>query len=291
MTTFFANTNPNCAISEFALTANRNGKALTNNIKKTIAFDATTGELSVLNNNHKAKDIRFFIQAKTSGGVLIYKKFKLIVTDNKPPYLKGFKNKKSLKQTVIIVDPTDKDAERYVKIKLPIALDEEKNKIRYKFSGQKEKWISRVNKKEIRIDTKKIKSLDKGLWRIGIRLRDDKYGKTRLETNYIVPIKIVYKEPVVVAEKKNTTATAAGNSTLPTNPLARTDPTATANATAGDATAADATTDNSTAAADSNDTTAATAADGTKKDKAKAKKSDDKKSTAAADSTTDKKAV
>jgi len=97
MTTFFANTNPNCAISEFALTANRNGKALTNNIKKTIAFDATTGELSVLNNNHKAKDIRFFIQAKTSGGVLIYKKFKLIVTDNKPPYLKGFKNKKSLK--------------------------------------------------------------------------------------------------------------------------------------------------------------------------------------------------
>jgi hypothetical protein len=97
MASFFKNTNPNCAISSFAITANKNGKKLTEIIKKTITFDETTGELSVLNNNHKAKDIKFFVQAKTSGGALVYKKFRLMVTDNKPPYLKGFKGKKSLK--------------------------------------------------------------------------------------------------------------------------------------------------------------------------------------------------
>lgn len=297
MASFFKNTNPNCAISSFAITANKNGKKLTEIIKKTITFDETTGELSVLNNNHKAKDIKFFVQAKTSGGALVYKKFRLMVTDNKPPYLKGFKGKKSLKETVITVDPTDKNAERYVKIKLPVAEDEEKNTIKYKFSGQKEKWISKINKKTIKIDTKKIKSLDAGTWRIGIRLRDDKYGLTRLETNYIVPIKIVYKEPPVeekVVEKKNTTATAAGgNSTNPLNTTDPSDPTATAadaatdNSTAADA-AADSNDTTDATAADSNDTTDATATDGTKKDSTKAESADKKSTDAAADSTTDK---
>lgn len=290
MTSFFSNSNPNCAISSFSLTKDIKGTALAENIKKTITFDTTTGELTVLNNNNKAKDIKFFIQAKSSGGALIYKKFKLIVTDNKPPYLKGFKGKKNLKKVTIEVDPTDKNAERYIKIKLPVALDEEKNVIKYKFSGQKEKWISKINKNLIKIDTQKIKALDAGTWRIGIRLRDDKYGKTRLETNYIVPIEIKYKEPVVVVEEKNTTASAA-NSTLPTGPIGSADSadSATDNATAaGDSTAADATTDNSTAAADSNDTTAATAADDTKDDSTATAKSADKSTAAAADSTTDK---
>jgi hypothetical protein len=118
MTSFFTNTNPNCPIKKFAIT-HSNGKSISAKNLKTIVYDETTGDLEILNNNNKAVVMWFTIQAESSGGNFIYKKMKLIVTDNKPPYLKGFEGKKSLKKTFIKVDPTDKDAERYVKIKLP----------------------------------------------------------------------------------------------------------------------------------------------------------------------------
>lgn len=152
MTSFFTNTNPNCAIKKFAIT-HSDGKSISATNLKTIVYNEATGDLEILNNNNKAKVMWFTIQAESSGGKFVYKKMKLTVTDNKPPYFKQYVGKKGLKKTFIKVDPEDKNAERYVKIKLPKAVDDEKNKIKYKFSGQKQKWITKANKNEIIIDT------------------------------------------------------------------------------------------------------------------------------------------
>lgn len=293
MTAFFKNSNPNCAIKKFAIT-HLTGKSISANSLKTVVFDETLGDLTILNNINKAKLIWFTIQAETSGGEFVYKKMLLSVTDNKPPYFKGYEKKKGLKEIIVKVKEEDKDAERYIKIKLPKAVDDEKNKILYKFSGQKRKWISKATKNVIIIDTQKIKSKDAGAWRVGLRLRDDKYRLTRLETNFLIPIKIEYIEkPKPKKEKKedkaaNATADATAADGTTTDADAKVaDPDTDAKATAADGTAADA--DATAADAD------ATAADGTAADATAADSTDkaaaDKPATAAADKTDKKTAV
>lgn len=307
MTSFFSNSNPNCGIKGFSLTSDQKGTPIDAFYTKFIKLNANTGEFEILNKINKAKNYKFFIQAESSGGEFSYKKMRLRVVDNKAPYFKGYKdakssNQKRLPTVKIAIDPTDL-GDKIMKIKFPRAFDTEKDKIEYKFTYQKQKWIKQLskqgNKYVLKIDKTKIKASDAGNIRIGVQLKDDKYSVTRLENSYILPISITYKEPVVVKNKTESTSkadTAAGNATdtvAAAGNKTSTAADATADTAAGNATDAD-----TTAAADSNatdaaaadttaaadDTTAATASTDTATDKAAT-------ATTAADATTDKTAT
>lgn len=302
MKSFFSNTNPNCGIKGFSLTADRKGTPIDAKLAKSIKFDESTGKVEILNNNNKAHTFKFFIQAESSGGSFAYKPMKLKVIDNLPPYFRGFRSAKqrTLTKVKVNADPTEK-GNQIVTVKLPVAVDKEKNEIVYKLSYQKKKWIKKFskvgNKYVLKIDKSKITEKDAGPFRIGITLRDDKYTITRQENSYILPIDIKYKKPEPVVKEKdpadaaNKTATAAngtaaagnatatdGNATAATtdDTAAATTDDSTADATTDDSTA-DSTTDDSTAATTDDDSTAAASTD--KKDKAATAATADSKST------------
>lgn len=208
-----------------------------------------------MNNSNKNKNYNFFIQAESSGGEFAYKSMKLKVIDNIAPFFKGFRarGKRTFNPIKITVDKTKTDDSEIVKVILPVVKDLEGNKILYKFTNAKAKWIKKLSKNGngkfvLKVDKSKIKASDAGTTRIGIRLRDDKYSKTRLQNDYYLPVIIKYIEAKpVVAEKSassNSTAAAANGTASTANGTATATTAASGNATA-DATAA---ADNSTAA-------------------------------------------
>lgn len=254
MTAFFDNTNPNCAIKKFSITSDTTGTAISAAAAKSIVFDSTTGIVKIMNNSNKNKNYNFFIQAESSGGEFAYKSMKLKVIDNIAPFFKGFRarGKRTFNPIKITVDKTKTDDSEIVKVILPVVKDLEGNKILYKFTNAKAKWIKKLSKNGngkfvLKVDKSKIKASDAGTTRIGIRLRDDKYSKTRLQNDYYLPVIIKYIEakPVVAEKSASSNSTAAANGTASAaNKTATATTAASGNATAADATAAD----NSTAA-------------------------------------------
>lgn len=216
-----------------------------------------------MNKLNKGEVYKFYIQAESSGGEFAYKPMKLKIIDNLAPYFRGYKanNKRTLPKVNIKVDPTETD-DNIVKVKLPVAVDKEKNDIKYNFVYSKKPWIKKLskvgNKYVLKIDKSKITEKDAGSFRISINLRDDKYSITRLENTYLLPISIDYKAPpkpvaTETASSDGNSTAAAGNATA----------TATAAVGGGNSTADAAAAGDATDAAAGNDTdSTATAADG-----------------------------
>jgi len=241
-----------------------------------------------MNNSNKNKKYNFFIQAESSGGEFAYKSMKLIVIDNIAPFFKGFRaqGKRTFNPIKITVDKTNADDSEIVKVILPVVKDLEGNKILYKFTNAKAKWIKKLSKNAngkfvLKVDKSKIKLKDAGTTRIGIRLRDDKYSKTRLENNYYLPVVIKYIEakPVVAEKSAADNSTAAANGTASAANGTATATTADSGNATADATAAD----NSTAAtAESGNATATATVSAVA-----ATAADSNSTAAAADTTTD----
>lgn len=141
---FFSNSNPNCALKAFKLTSDEDGTPISPTVAKSIVFDEATGELQILNNNNKAKNFKFYVQAEGAGGSFAYKPFVLEVTDNHAPYFMGFKKTLTLPTVTIKVDPTEKQDTKQV-VRLPRAVDREDDKIEYTFTNAKHKWIKKVS--------------------------------------------------------------------------------------------------------------------------------------------------
>lgn len=284
LTSFFDNSNPNCAIKGFKLVANKKGEALSNQLTQQVEFDSENDEIKIKNNYNKARNEKFFIQAESSGGKFAYKKLRLVVQDNKAPYFKGVKGLR-LPEVKITYDPTD-DSDTKQTVKIPRAIDDEDDKIDFAWTNVDHDWIQKVvvrnNKYTVTIDKTKIKPTDAGSINIGVTLKDDKYSITRLQNNYLMKVTINYVTPKVAETTTDavssssaaanstatattaTAATAAGNDTA----TAAND---TATATTDSATTDDSTADNSTDTADSSDSAAA----------------DNSTDTAAADNSTD----
>jgi len=301
LTSYFANSNPNCGIKGFKLTNDRRGADLALTRAKHVKLDATTDELKILNNLNVAKNFKFFIQAESSGGAFAYKKMRYTVTANIAPYLQGYRKLKTLPTVKLTVDPTDYDGKTFT-IKFPKAVDKEKNTIKYEWTNTEHKWITKLavvgKKYQMKIDKTKIKATDAGVVRIGLTLQDDKYDLTRLENVYYLPIDIKYVKPKALAANSTgssdstANATTSANATVPTNATAATSAAGTtAAAAANSSTAADGTTssnDTASTAANTNDIGAtseddAKTADSTKK----AAKADPTKPAVATTTTTD----
>jgi hypothetical protein len=166
---FFSNSNPNCGIKGFSLTSDRKGTPIDAKLAKSIKFDESTGLVEILNNNNKAHVWKFFIQAESSGGTFAYKPMKLKVVDNLAPYFRGFRqaSKRTLTKVKIVADPTKfNKGNQIVTVKLPVAVDKEKNEIDYKMTYQKKKFIKKFskvgNKYVLKIDKSKITEKDAG---------------------------------------------------------------------------------------------------------------------------------
>jgi len=111
------------------LTSDTKGNAISRNARRSIVFDDKNEKIKILNNAPRSRDVYFYIQATTAGGVKAYKKVKLEYKVNKAP---EFKLKKLPNQVITIGDDLD---EKIFKYTSPEAEDFEKDKIIMAFTG------------------------------------------------------------------------------------------------------------------------------------------------------------